>query len=205
MSKSFIFKVLVVLVLLGFSGAVVYAAISEKGSVKGTTFKVSSSFPDPVPTPTSNSALKLISNLTGGTSDSNLVDNLSGPSYDNVSPTWSAFYPMKFYNKSNETLSLIASSEYIEDANTIRDDLYVTMYEWNDVNTNGTYDNGEAGALYKRDTILSLKNDTFNLGQINGKATKNVVLKFDGEGFSSANFSQQGVFDFVFTGVTATP
>ncbi len=190
------------MVLIGFSGAVVYAAISEKGNVKGTTFKVASSFPDPVPVPSSNNALKLINNLTGGTVDSNLVDDLTGPTYDNVSPTWSAFYPMKFYNKSDEILNLVASAEYIDDANTIRDDLYVAIYEWNDVNSNGVYDNGEAGTLFQRDTILRLKNDTFNLGQINGKATKSIVMKFDGEGLSSANFSQQGVFDFVFMGVS---
>lgn len=203
MSKSILFKLLLVLGLVGFSGAVVYAAISEKGTVKGTTFKVASNFTEqPAPTPV-NSSLKILSSHNGGTVDANLVDSLTGPIYQDINPTWIAYYPVKFYNKSDQALTIVASADYIEDPNTIRDDLYVAIYEWNDVDNDGMYDDGEEGPLYKRDTILRLKNDTFNLGQIAGKTVKNIVLKFDGSGLSSANYSNQGIFDFVFTGTTA--
>lgn len=176
------------------------AALQETVKVAGTSFGVSSDVTGGIVD--TNTALKLFANLEGTASGSNLVDSVAGPSFSNMTTSWTDNYLVKVHNKSASPMDLIAMSEYINDPDTLRDDIYVEIVEWDDVNSNGQLDDGEEGASHGYDTILRLKNDTFNLGSIAANQTKGFAFKFDGSGLSEANQSMNAVYDFLIKGVT---
>lgn len=191
--------VLTVAGLLILSGAV-YAFIQENGKVKGTTFKVSSNPGQGNEGGTSgNASLKLLKVLNGGTSATNLVDEFEGPTFENITAAWKDKVLLKVHNSGQKSLKLVSKADYANDPNTLRDDLYIKIYEWMD-NGDGVLQNSEIGSVYGYDTILRMKNDTFNLDTISPGATKSFIMEFDGSGLSEANADQTAVYDFIISG-----
>lgn len=200
--KRFLASMAVVLLSLGGLFQATSAVFEETVKVAGSSFSVATSFDDGGGTPptSSNTALKMIRNLSLGPASDNLVDSVPGASFENISPTWVAETPIKMHNVGSSVLDVVASADYISDVDTIRDDIYVEISAWNDANSNGQIDAGEEGDSYGRDTILRLKNDTFPLGEILSGETKGYILRFDGAGLSEANQGMSAVYDFKFTG-----
>jgi|LakMenE01Jun11ns_1017448.scaffolds.fasta_scaffold9908064_2 hypothetical protein len=197
-------KVLVIsfaLIFLLSIGSAVYAFIQENGKVKGTTFKVSST---PVQGGSGgadlNNNLKLLKDLAGTTGTTNLTDELAGPTFENLNTAWKDSYPMKLYNQGEKPLKLISAAEYVNDQYTLRDDIFVKISAWNDVNNNAGAEPSEIGSSYGYNSILRMKNDTFNLGNINPGEVRGVILEFDGTGLSESNAGQTAMFDFVIKG-----
>ena len=148
-----------------------------------------------------NTALKFLLNVSGSTESSNLTDTVAGPVLDNIDSIWSDVILLKLYNKGTTPLNVVSKAEYINDPNTLRDDIFVKAVAWNDANNNGVLDSGEEGVSYGYDTILRWRNDTFPVGLLGSGEVKGVALKFDGTGVTDSNIGQSAVYDFVFTGV----
>ena len=188
--------------LLILSGTV-YAFIQENGKVKGTTFKISS-------TPgqgnegdgsgsNGNANLKLVKVLAGGLGTDNLVDEVEGPTFNNITADWKDKVLLKVHNKGQKTLKLLSKAEYINDPDTLRDDIFIKISEWND-NSDGILQTNEIGKVYGYDSVLRMKNDTFNLENILAGSTKSFVVEFDGSGLSEANANQTAIYDFLISG-----
>lgn len=200
--KRFIASLAVVLLSLGGLFQATSAVFEETVKVAGSSFSVATSFDGgggPPPT-TSNTALKMLRDLSLGPDASNLSDFVPGSSFENISPTWISESSIKMYNAGDELLDVVASSDYISDVDTIRDDIYVEISAWDDSNSNGIVDAGEEGDSFGRDTILRLRNDTFPLGEIASGETKGYILRFDGAGLTEVNQGMSAVYDFTFTG-----
>lgn len=200
MKNKFIKTAISVFCIMLMAGGV-YAAISETVKITGTTFNVGTTFGGGSGGPSeTNTMLKMYTDLSGSNADSNLADSVSGPVYNDVNDTWSNDYAVKIYNKGSTNMTLVAKADYIDDPNTLRDDIYVTIIEWNDSNSDGIVDTSELGATYGNDTILRLRNDTFALGSISAGETRGFVYRFDGSGLSEANASQSAIYDFTIIG-----
>lgn len=212
-------KIVVGFCSLAFSffglASAVYALVEETVKITGVGFQIASNFSSstPSPTPTStpsvtptptisvgNANLKILKVPTAGTGSTNIADSIDGLVYQNVNPATEQYFPVKVYNKGQVNLNLVASADYISDPDTLRDDLYVGIYEWTDTNSNGQYEVGELGTALGSDTILRLRNDTFPLGVLSGGQVKGFVFKFAGTGLSSANFSKSAIYDFKIIG-----
>lgn len=201
MRKSLSSLFIVLLSLAGLFQAT-SAVFEETVKVAGTSFSVATSFDGGGGTPSTspNVALKMLTDLSRGNASSNLSDFVSGASFENISPTWVSVSPIKIYNAGSQSLDVVASANYISDVDTIRDDIFVEISAWDDVNNNGVVDAGEEGDSYGRDTILRLKNDTFPIGEIATGETKGYILRFDGSGLTEINQGMSAVYDFTFTG-----
>jgi hypothetical protein len=176
------------------------ALFEESVKITGTSFTIGTSSGgggDPVVT---NTSLKLYSNLSGTPVDTNLKYTLAGPVFDNIDPLWTSSIPLKVYNKGQEPLTLISKVDYINDPDVLRDDIYVNVLSWNDIDNDGVIDQGEEGTSFGYDTLLRWRNDTFQLGTINAGETKSYIFKFDGTGLTSTNVGMSAVYDFVITG-----
>ena len=198
--KKFVITMFGLLILFSL-GTAVYAFIQENGKVKGTMFKVSST---PVQGGSGgadlNNSLKLLKNLAGDTGSTNLTDELAGPTFENLNTGWKDGMPLKIYNQGEKMLKLVSTADYANDPYTLRDDIFVKISAWNDANNNAGVEPSEIGASYGYNSILRMKNDTFNLGNINPGEVKGIILEFDGAGLSEANAGQNATFDFVVKG-----
>lgn len=200
--KKFLSSLIVVLLSVAGLFQATSAVFEETVKVAGTSFSVATNFDgggDPPPTP-SNTALKMLKNLALGHEPGNLVDFIPGASFENINPTWVSEVPVKMYNAGSQVLDIVASAAYISDVDTIRDDIYVEISAWDDLNNNGVIDGGEEGDSYGRDTILRLRNDTFPLGELVSGETRGFILRFDGAGLTEVNKGMSAVYDFTFTG-----
>lgn len=180
------------------------ALISESIKITGATFNISADAGQAGGgsggETSTNSSLVFMKDLTGTLNSTNLADDVVGPVFNNINENWTEDYLVKAYNKGSQSLNLVAKADYINDPTTLRDDLYVSIIEWDDLNNNGQVDSGEEGTVYGNDTILRLKNDTFDLGQINPADVKGFIYRFNGFGLSTANANESAVFDFVISG-----
>ena len=138
--------------------------------------------------------------LAGSTGTANLTDETTGPTFENITTAWKDKVLLKVYNQGEKSLKLVSKADYANDPNTLRDDIFVKVYAWQDANNNGTFETGEAGDQYGYDSILRMKNDTFNLGNLSAGTMKGLVMEFDGTGLSSANADQTAVYDFIISG-----
>ena len=186
--------------LLILSGTV-YAFIQENGKVKGTTFKVSSTPGQEIEEGGSsgNANLKLLKILSGGLGSDNLVDEVEGPTFNNITAAWKDKVLLKVHNKGQKILKLQSKAEYINDPDTLRDDIYIKISEWTD-NGDGILQTNEIGKVYGYDSVLRMKNDTFNLETISAGGVKSFVVEFDGSGLSEANANQTATYDFLISG-----
>ena len=198
-------KLLSSLVLISLAAASLFeaatAAFEETVSVAGTSFTVGTEVGGNVD---SNTALKFLVDVGGAVEASNFADTINGPEFGNIDNLWTESVSIKIHNKGELPLDLISKSNYVNDPDVLRDDIFVEVLAWDDINGDGAFDTGEEGTSYGHDTILRWRNDTFPLGEILGSETKGFVLKFDGSGITDANFGQTAVYDFIFTGVEQT-
>lgn len=179
----------------------VYAFVQEHGKVNGTTFKVSSQPVAEGGVPTAgNQNLKLLQNLIGATTANNLADQIPGPVFQDINTAWKDKSLVKVYNSGTKTLKLVSSAEYASDPNTLRDDIFVKISQWNDNNKNGKFEETELGESYGYDSVLRMKNDTFELGNLNAGDVRGFVMEFDGTGLSETNASQEAVYNFLING-----
>jgi len=174
------------------------AVFEESVKVAGTSFTVGTTAGGG---DTGNTALKMLLDVSGSNESTNLTDTTAGPSFDNIDAEWVDTILVKLYNQGAETLDVVSNVEYINDPDTLRDDIFVEILSWDDVNNNGLLDAGEEGVSYGYDTILRLKNDIFLLGMIEPGEVKGLALKFDGTGVTDYNFGQSAVYDFEFVGM----
>lgn len=178
-------------VLLGVSVSVGYAAFMDKGKILGSSFSVGSS------------DLKFLSDLTKGSTSDNLVDELNGPSFTNISANWKSDYPLKIFNNATDAVVLTSNAYYetINDPDDLRSIIFVEPLSWND-NGNGVVDTGELGASYGRKTIIKWKTEGFLLGDIEQGAVKGIVLRFSTDAVSDTKQGKSGSYDFEFGAAT---
>lgn len=191
------------LVLMGFVSIfqATSAVFEESVKVAGTSFSVGAP-PGDVEVPIdTNTALKMMGDLSGQPVSGNLFDSVSGMEFGYIHSEWTDEMAIKIHNQGDINLDLISKADYVNDPRPLRDRIYVEVLAWNDTNGNGLVDVGEVGASYGRDTILRWRNDTFPLGEIQPDETRGFVLKFDGSGITPAVEGATAVYDFVFTGI----
>lgn len=190
-------KVLVVyLVLLAVLVSVVViakAAFEDKGEVKGASFTVG------------NADIKLLSNLSSGTSNENLVDTKDGPVFSNVYSSWTSDYGVKVYNGGTLKFNLNSESFYetANDPDGLREYIYVEVFKWNDVNNNGIVDSYEIpeSSLAKK-TILKWKTEGISIGEIDSGETLGLLFRFSVENMSSTKQGKEASYDFVLNATT---
>jgi len=190
-------NLIAIIVVLSFAliGGVTYAAFMDKGSVLGSSFSVGSS------------DIKLLLNTAGNIEQTNLIDELPGPSFGNIIPYWQQDYLLKIYNNATTALNISSNSNYItaNDPEELRNIIYVEPIEWADTNANGTVDEGEATYSYGRKTIVKWKTEGLQLGTVNKGEIKGLILRFSTETVSDTKQGASGVFDFEFNAATVSP
>ncbi len=196
-------KLLVSVAVIGLSFITLFqstsAVFEETVKVAGTSFTVGTDAGGEQQD--TNTALKMLVNLSEPAADPNLADSIAGPVFDNIAVDWIDQVEIKIHNQGTETLDIVSLADYVSDPDVLRDDLYVEILEWNDTNSDGVVDSGEEGTSYGYDTILRWRNDTFPLGSIAVDETRGFVMRFDGTGVTGTNFGMTAAYDFVFTGV----
>ena len=184
--------ILLILTLLALGAiGVAYAAFADRGDVKGTTISVGSA------------DIKLLSNLAGGTDESNLVEELVGPTFENIGSTWSADYLLKIFNNSTSTVSLFSDAEYqtANDPESLRSVIEIEIFSWNDTNNDGLAAPEEIGVSYGKKTIVKWNTEGFILANVDSGSVAGLVLRFSAADISGTKQGAQAVFDFGFDAV----
>jgi hypothetical protein len=167
-----------------------YAAFSDKGKYSGSTFNVASA------------DIKLLSDVSQGADLANLVDEKPGPVFNNIGPSWTSDYTIKLYNNATTPLNIFSTAYYetLRDPGELRGVISCEIFEWNDVNANGTVDEGEIGGSYGAKTIIKWKTEGIQIGQLSIGEAKGYILRFTTTStFSSLLQGKTGEFDFEFT------
>ncbi len=174
----------------GMFGAT-YAAFMDVGEVKGSTITVGSS------------DIKMLSDVSGDITEANLVDTLIGPSFENISQNWTGDYLMKLFNNASAPvdLSTVAFYETVNDPDDLRQDVYVELIEWVDMDNNGLVDDGELGVNYGKKTIVKWKTEGFNLMSLDSGEILGLILRFSVENLSDTKQGAGMLFDFEFNAV----
>lgn len=169
-------------------GGITYAAFMDKGSILGTTFSVGSS------------DIKLFANVAGGTEESNLVDEVTGPSFGNITPYWEQNYYLKIYNNASSDVALLSNAIYetFQDPEELRQIIFIEPFDWRDYNNNGIEDSGEIGSSYGRKTLAAWKTEGIDLGRLGKDSVRGLILKFSTDGVSDTKQGASGVFSFEF-------
>ncbi len=177
-------------VTFGFMG-VAYASFTDQSKLAGSRFSVGSA------------DLKLLDNLAGGTTSSNLVDTKPAPSYDNISPQWYSDYLIKIYNNGTQSVTLTSNMDYLtsNDLASIREVLYMEPYDWNDADNNGVVNDSEQGTSYGKKAFTAWKSTGFSFGQLAAGATKPLIMRFSAGSISSSKMGAVGTFDFMFDSI----
>jgi hypothetical protein len=175
-------------------GGITYAAFMDKGSVLGSSFSVGSS------------DIKLLADLSGNLDSSNLVDELVGPSFNNIIPYWQQDYLIKIYNNASAKIVLTSNSLYetAQDTEDLRQIIFVEPLEWLDTNANGLLDEGETGISYGKKTIIKWKTEGISLGEIPQGDIKGLILRFSTETVSDTKQGATALFDFEFNATQPT-
>lgn len=186
--KKKMIKVLGLILILGAAAGIAWAAFADKAEVLGSNFA------------TGSADVKFIVDLAGGTEETNLADELSGPSFSNISPNWSEDYLLKIYNNSPGYIQLTSNADYetANDPDDLRQIIYVEPFNWGDANNNGVLDDGELGSSFGRKTIVKWKTEGFDLSSVAGGSTKGMVLRFSTDDVSDTKQGKTAVFDFIF-------
>lgn len=167
---------------------IVFAAFIDKGKYTGATFSVGSS------------DLRLLENLALGATESNLKDELQGPTFTNINSNWKISYPIKLYNNGSTTLTLDSRANYetANDPSSLRSYIYAEVFDWNDANNNGSVDTDEKGSSYGIKSFTKWKTEGFALGTINSGTIRGYVLEFSTQTISDTLQGKSGTFDFEF-------
>lgn len=182
-----LFYILFVLSLL-MLGGVSFANFFDKSNVLGSTFSVASS------------DIKLLQNNTLGTNQSNLIDYLDGPDFDNINPYWQKDYLIKIYNNGSANLDIISNSDFLltNDPKNISKILFVEIIEWNDANSNGVVDEQEGVYSFGKKSFEMWKAQGINIGTINKQNLKGYILRFTTQAISDDLQGATALFDFTF-------
>ena len=180
-----------VLVTILVVSGVTYAAFSDKAKQTGASFSVGSS------------DIKLLKSITGGVDADNLADEISGPSFSNITPSWTSDYALKVYNNATTSIQLTSNANYLtaNDPDDLRSILYVEPIGWNDTNSNGIGDAGETGVSYGRKTFVKWKTEGYDFGQVTPGSIKGLLLRFSTDAVSDTKQGKSAVFDFEFNSV----
>jgi len=175
----------------GLIVGVTYAAFTDKGKVLGSIFSAGSS------------DIKFLSNVTLGTDSSNLTDELTGPSFSNISPTWTQDYLLKIFNNGTSNLGLTTRAYYetANDPKDLRSDIQVEIFLWNDSNSNGIVDSGEEGLSIGKKTIIKWKTEGFDLGELTPGQQLPLILRFTAPTLGDDQQGATAVFDFEFNAI----
>ncbi len=171
--------------------SVTYAAFSDSAQILGSKFSISSA------------DLRFEYDPTIGSAPDNLVDTLEGPSFGNIGQNWSKEYALKMINNGTTRLNVnsYANYETENDPESLRSDISVEIFEWNDSNSDGVLDPGETGMSKGKKTIVKWKTEGFDLGDFYPGQGKFVVLKFTTENISETKQGAQALFDFNFESI----
>ncbi|MBI2414933.1 hypothetical protein HYV31_03830 [candidate division WWE3 bacterium] len=178
------------LVVAGATGGA-YAAFSDKNEVKGVTISVGSA------------DIKLLQDLAGDLSSTNLVDTMQGPSFANISQTWTADFPLKVYNNATSSIDLFSTAFYetANDPADLRSSIYVEPIDWVDSDGNGNPDPTELGTNYGKKTIVKWKTEGFDFGSMTTGEVRGLVLRFSTQDLSTTKQGATATFDFELTGI----
>lgn len=175
----------------GLVAGVTYAAFTDKGKVLGSTFSAGSA------------DIKFLADVTLGTDSSNLTDELTGPSFSNISPTWTQDYLLKLVNNGTSNLGVVTNAYYetANDPDDLRSDIQVEILPWDDANSNGVVDTGEMGTPIGTKTIIKWKTEGFDLGAFNAGQKKSLILRFTAPTLGDDQQGSTAVFDFEFEAI----
>ncbi len=165
-----------------------YAVFLGNSKVLGSKFTVASA------------EIKLLSNLSGGVNTENLVSELTGPEFNNVTSDWGDSYLVKIYNNSTSNLILTSRAEYAtaNDPDELRQLIFVEPYVWADANNNGLAETEELSTSLGKKSIVKWKTEGFDLGTLTSGEVKGVLLKFSTDSVSSTKQGKSAMFDFEF-------
>jgi len=171
-----------------FISGVAYAAISSKIFMKGALFT------------TAKVEIKFLKDITGNSSSENLVSELTGVSFDNIYNYWSTDYQVKLINISSNNVRVNSYSNYLtaEDPASLRYSLFVEIFKWNDLNSDGIVDEGELQESFGKKSFVKWKTEGFDLGTFEPGKINSYVLRFSAENLTEAKIGQSGKFDFEF-------
>lgn len=183
-----VINVLGIVLVLAAAAGIAWAAFADKAEVLGSNFS------------TGSADIKFLLDLAGGTDESNLADELPGPSFTNIGPNWSEDYLIKIFNNTSGQIQLTSNSNYetVNDPDDLRQIIYVEPFNWGDANNNGLLDDGELGSSFGRKTIVKWKTEGYDLSSVAGGSTKVLVLRFSTDDVSDTKQGKNAVFDFIF-------
>jgi len=175
----------------GLVAGVTYAAFSDKSNVLGATFTVGSA------------DLKFLSNLANETDPTTYVDELPGPSFQNVNPLWQENYTIKLINRGTSKLAVATNSNYetIKDPKDLRGDILVEIIKWNDVDKDGEIDSGEEILSLGKKSITKWKTEGFSLGELEAGQIMPMILRFTAPTLTDTQQGATGIFDFEFNSI----
>lgn len=190
MNKN-IYKYFLVLLGICLLAGFTYAAFTDKAKILGSSFSVASS------------DLKFQFDIPKGTNPTNLVDELTGPTFSNISQTWQQDYALKMVNNGTTKLGVTSNADYLtaNDPKDLRNDIEVEIFEWNDGNADGVLDTTEVGNSFGKKTIVKWKTEGIYLGDFNPGQAKALAVRFYGAGIPSTKQGANAIFDFVFESV----
>ncbi len=170
---------------------ITWAAFSDRGKVLGSSFSVGSS------------DIKLLENLSGGVSNDNLKDEINGPNFQNITPSWTSDYLIKLYNNGSSALQLASYSNYstANDPDDLRSYIFVEPFSWDDSNNNGIIDSGEEGNTYGKKSIVKWKTEGFDFGTMQVGEIKGLILRFTAGSLSDTKQGKSALYDFEFTAI----
>jgi hypothetical protein len=179
------------LTVVGLFAGVTYAAFTDEGSVLGSSFSVGSA------------DLKLLTDVSLPPDQTNLSEELQGPSFEGIGQNWQEDYLIKIFNNGTSNVNLATSADYetANDPEDLRQEISVEPFEWNDTNSDGILDEGELGTSLGVKTIVKWKTEGFDLGSLDSGSTKELVLRFSTENLSETKQGATGVFDFIFESI----
>ncbi len=167
---------------------VAFAALSNKVSLKGFTFK------------TSTVELKFLKNLSIEANSENLTSEISGVSFDSITNGWASDYLVKLHNQSPNSLKIKSFANYTtaEDPASLRYSLFVELYPWQDLNNNGLVEEGELKESLGIKNFVKWKTEGFDLGSFESNKTYGFLLRFTADNITDTKQGKSGNFDFEF-------
>lgn len=179
----------------------VIANIDNAVSINNAVFETSNELSDEDQT-LENPSLVFVKDVFSPIEKNNITTSINGPNFREINNTWKDSFTFNLHNISENDIAITSKALYIEDPDSLRDDIFVALYKWDDKNRNNRFEDTELGEQLAYDSVLRWKNDHFELGNLKGKETKSFVLLFDGSGITQTNLNKRAEFSFKFYPVT---
>jgi hypothetical protein len=180
--------------MLMITAGFVYAAFADRGDVLGSKFSVGSA------------DLKLYQDVTLGPEPDNLVDQLDGPEFINISSNWFGYYPIKLLNNGTNVVALSSNADYetANDPEDLRQLINVEIYEWEDINNDGIAEDPELTRSWGQKSIVKWKTEGYILDNLDPGQTRGFVLEFSTQSISDTKQGASAIFDFMFDSLEIT-